>query len=318
MSNKQTESVAALKAIYPNVTLVGSMRKEDGKTIDPLVFWSPILRVVASIFSNRRILPEVVLNPSPLPNAGADYFGEGALQFYAGIPQFLIHLGETTKYLLSVCGPGKEISIDFIKSAEFPASCQRELDKLSNQFLASESSRWIQFHVPGTSFTNDEIYDFLLYIVVLHEIGHLENKYFDNWDRLMKKTRGYLHDFLSNSNWLRNGYWPSDDIIENWCKEAVADQLALSILWDNWMSGEEHSLINLSFGIIYGVFELFEHLSPPQEYLSHPPARMRRDLLHFIRAKEYNMDEITYYTQQNGSGLICGSLFDSYINRKFG
>ncbi len=319
MSKEHNESVAALKAIYPNVTLVGSLRMEDGEPIDPFVVWSPILRVVADVFSSvRGVLPEVVLSPSPLPNAGADYSGEGALLLYAGLPHFLFHLGETTNYLLSVCGPGKEISIDFIKTAEFPAVCQMELDKLSKQLVASESSKWIKFHVPGMSFTNEEVYQFLLYIVVLHEVGHLENKYFDNWDRMMKKTKVYLHDFLSNSNWLMDDYWPSEDIIESWCKEAVADQLALSIMWHSKMTEEQHSLINLSFGIIYGILELFERLSPPREYLSHPPTRMRRDIFNFVRAKELGMNEIAYYTQQNGAGLICGRLFDGYINRKFG
>lgn len=321
MNREGNASVEALKSIYPNVRLVGSVRTEDGEPIDPCVIWTPTIRIVADIFSSvHGAMPQVLLNSSPLPNAGADYSGEGALLIFAGLPTFLIHLGETTNYLLSLCGPGKEIPIDFLKNAEFPVACKMELDNLSEQFVDSERSKWITFRPPGISFTNDKIYHFLLCIVILHEVGHLENnyKYFNNWERMMKMTKVHLIEFLSSSNWIVDDYSPGEDVVESWCKEAVADQLALSIMWHSKKLKEQLGLINLSFGIIYGILELFEWLSPPQEHLTHPTARMRRDLFNYIRAKELNMNDIEYYTQQNGPGLICGCLFDNYINRKFG
>lgn len=319
MTREHTDSVEALKSIYSNVKLLGNVRTDDGKPIDPFVIWSPTIRIIADIFSSvQGAMPEVLLNSAPLPNAGADYSGEGTLQIYAGLPTFLSHLGETTEYLLSVCGPGKEISIDFIKNAEFPVVCKMELNRLSDQFVASERSKWVTFRPPGISFTNDEVYHCLLCIVILHEVGHLENRYFKNWERMMKMTKVSLQEFLSCSTWIVDDYSPSEEVIESGCKEAVADQLALSIMWHSKMTQEQRGLINLSFGIFYGILEVVEWLCPPQEHLSHPPARMRRDLFNFIRSKELNMSDIDYYTQQNGPGLICGVLFDGYINRKFG
>jgi hypothetical protein len=45
-------------------------------------------------------------------------------------------------------------------------------------------------------------------------------------------------------DWREENYSPGEDVVESWCKEAVADQLALSIMWHSKKLKEQLGLIN--------------------------------------------------------------------------
>ncbi len=318
MESKYNHSIDTLKSIYPNIYLQNTLHSKNGDEIDPLIIWYHSVSIVANIFSSVPInKPKLYLNNRPIPNAGANYSGEGKIVIYAGITHLFKCLGEISEYLLEIIGPGKGIDLDGIGRLEFPVECQNELNKLSIDYLASKNDIWLVFHNQNYKVTNDEIYDFLISIIILHEVGHLENKYTENWDRMVEQTKKHLENFLLKTDWIIVDYKPNSKIINNWSKEATADQLALSILWNSPMTQDQRGLINLSFAITFGMLELYERLSPSEEYSSHPPARMRRDIFNYIRAKSLKMDQNEYWFLQNGAGLICGCLFDKYINKKF-
>lgn len=325
--NINVKQNTTLKSIYPNFEIIANLRYSDGETVDQYSLWAPFLKTVAAAFPDSSdIKPKVILSPAPVLNAGASNEGEGTIFLYAGIPLWFMYLPNVTSYLYNLCGPGKESPINSIKNAAFPIQCKNELDKLGEALITSKNSKWTTCGALPKGDMNWDIYDYLVQIIVLHETGHLEERS-QHWSEMMSRTENYLIEMLNNSNLITDNFVFEKNILVQWCREAIADQLAFANLWfgdrKTQISQENRGLINLSFGILFGIMELVEWVFPPEEYTiyefsTHPPTRLRRDLFHYILSKEFGLDINRYYCYQNGAGFMAGILFDKYFNSKYG